>query len=129
MEWVVILLLGLQGYFSIFMLTPRADETNKNVRRVKSDVLSFWSGLIELNATIKTLDTRLNNLETTIKLKGLDSSRLIEWLNKRDQELADLHTNFKKHLNLEGREKAMEKHQSEIVKLGSEIRLIRERKN
>lgn len=128
MEWIMLLLLGAQGYFTIFRLTPGTNN-------IFSSVLSQGRDLMNLSETSKDsfnlaskLLASLAELNTELKLRKADTSRLIEWLDKRDKELVTLQEKFSASLHLEVREKRLDHHQSEIIQLGKEIRLIREKK-
>lgn len=71
-------------------------------------------------AIIKALDKRLLNLENEIRMQKSDSSRLIEWLDKRDREVKALAESFEIAQHLKEREQR-------IVQLGETLKLIRSR--
>lgn len=75
--------------------------------------------------TIKGLNQRLLDLETEIRLQKSDSSRLAEWLDKRDRELLEVQARFAKHLNLDEREEKLAHRTEKIVEIGEKLRLIR----
>ena len=128
MEWAVILLLGLQGYFTIFRLTPDSGIMKKSLDVTNSGIATILEPLLDSVKVIRGLDKRLNALETEIKLRQMDSQRIIEWLDKRDKELAELDARVIKHLKLEEREKRMEAYQTEIVELSKNLRIITAKK-
>ena len=128
MEYVLLILLGAQGYFTIFRLTPLQNTTGKAVSSLKKPFDSAIDFLETVASTVKGLDQRLSQIEAELKMRASDSARIIEWLDKRDRALVEVQEKFQKSLNLEEREKRLDHHQSEIIQLGKEIRLIRERK-
>lgn len=128
MEWALLLLLGLQGYFTIFLLTPKTGIIGSAVTSLNQRSVSWRDSLETVVKTVTGLDQRLSRIETEIKMRAVDSGRIIEWLEKRDKQLTEFQAQIQKSLHIEEREKRLDHHQSEIIQLGKEIRLIRERK-
>lgn len=135
MEWALLLLMGLQGYFTIFRLTPGSKNILENSRRIFSftnpdseknkEIASSFSNVVSV---ISSLDARFREIETQIKLKAIDSAKIVEWLERRDQQLVEFQSKIIQSMHLEEREKRLDHHQTEIIQLGEKIRLIREKK-
>lgn len=128
MEWALLLLLGLQGYFTIFRLTPGQSVIGNVVSSLKLRSDSWKDSLETVVKIVSALDQRLSVIETQIKMRAVDSGRIVEWLEKRDRQLVEFQKEIQKSLHIEEREKRLDHHQSEIIQLGKEIRLIREKR-
>lgn len=128
MEYLLLALIGLQGYFTIFRLTPQGKKISDTFTHQSKQMTTALSEMLTATDIIKNLNQRLSNLETEIKLRQMDSQRLIEWLEKRDLRLNELQQQIEKNFKLEEREKRLDHHQSEIINLGKEIKLIREKR-
>lgn len=128
MEWIMLFLLGAQGYFTIFRLTPGTNNIISSVLSQGKDLMNLSESSKDSFNLVTRLLASLADLNTELKLRKADTSRLIEWLDKRDKELLALSEKIDKNLHIEEREKRLDHHQSEIIQLGKEIRLIREKK-
>lgn len=124
----MLVMLGFQGYFTVFRLTPQASTTKTMMYGVSSGLQDTLVSMIESVNLIKTLAARLAEIETQLKLRQIDSGRIVEWLDKRDKDLLEFQQHIVKSMHLEEREKRLDHHQTEIIQLGEKIRLIREKK-
>lgn len=128
MEWALLLLMGLQGYFTVFRLTPQSKTTGRSLTGVSGALKDYMARLAEGMDIIKGLNNRLSNLETEIKLRHHDASRIIEWLDKRDLAMKEFQETILKHINIEEREKRLDVQHSEIIRLGKDVSLLRAKK-
>lgn len=113
------------GYYSIYRLTRKThDCTHETQGLAQATLIAAEHG----DQTITGLNQRLLDLENSIRQNKSDSSRLIEWLDKRDRELVEIQAKFAKHIQLEEREKKLEERHSKIVELGEQLRLITTRR-
>lgn len=113
------------GYYSIYRLTRKTHECTHETQGIAQTTLIAAE---DAQTTIKNLNQRLLDLENQIRLNKSDSSRLVEWLDKRDRELVEIQAKFAKHLQLEEREKKLEIQHSKIIELGESLKLITTRK-
>jgi hypothetical protein len=110
-------MIGL-GYFSIYRLTESThDYSHKSFVSVSEMETSF----AEVHQIISGLDKRFRDLETKLSFMTNDSSRLTEWLDKRDLELIKIQDEFLKSQKLTERE-------TKIIELGENLKLITKKK-
>jgi len=115
---ILVLSLGGLGYFTIWRLTTHTQADARYTAVLSNQMTTKFD---EVHTIIAGLDKRFRELETEIKMQKNDSSRLTEWLDKRDQHLIRIESQFIEAHKLKERE-------SKIIELGEQLKLITTKK-